>query len=135
MMHQSTFLEFVIQETHTFTDDKYMQGSKLIKIDNWILLDDFVRKSRISDAARSRALHPHSKRSKRHMSLKQHKRHGSFHLPQVLHNFELFKPMHEMWTSCIRYCRKNQLPRYLFNTDFYGSVILGFDRENLWARL
>lgn len=70
---------------HGDSADKYMQGSRNIKIDNWILLDNFVQKSGMSAAARFRALQSHSKRSRRHMSLKQHKKNGSFHLPQQLH--------------------------------------------------
>ncbi|KAL3531900.1 hypothetical protein ACH5RR_005421 [Cinchona calisaya] len=112
---------------HGDSADKYMQGSRSIKIDNWILLDNFVQKSRISVAACSHALHPHSKRSKRHMSLEQHKKCGSIHLPQVLHNFELFEPMHEMWTSYIsqllKHVGKNQFAQCLLNADLHGSVI------------
>ncbi|XP_027100002.1 ribonuclease MRP protein subunit POP4 isoform X1 [Coffea arabica] len=113
---------------HGDAADKYMQGSKSIKIDNWILLDNFVQKSGTAAAARVRALQTHSRRSKRHMSLKQHKKCGSFHLPQQLRNFELFKPMHEMWKSYIsqllKHVGKNQLAQCLLNADLHGSVIL-----------
>ncbi|KAL3536308.1 hypothetical protein ACH5RR_004769 [Cinchona calisaya] len=113
---------------HGDSADKYMQGSRSIKIDNWILLDNFVQKSGMSADARSRALQSHCKRSKRHMSLKQHKKCGSFHLPQQLHDFELFKPMHEMWKNYIsqllKHVGKNQLAQCLLNADLHGSVIL-----------
>jgi ribonuclease P protein subunit POP4 len=64
---------------------KYMQGSRSKKIDNWILLDNFVQGRGVSTGSHIRALRIHSKRSKRHMSMKQQKKCGSFDLPQELH--------------------------------------------------
>lgn len=64
---------------------KYMQGSKNIKIENTILLDNYVQKGCISSSSRIRAPHNGSKRSKKHMSLKQHKRSGLFDLPKEFH--------------------------------------------------
>lgn len=61
---------------------KYMQGSRSMKIDNWILLDNVVQDRGRSLDARIRALQTHSKRSKKHMSMKQHRRCGSLDLPQ-----------------------------------------------------
>lgn len=70
---------------HGDSAQKYMQGSKNVKVDNWILLDNFVKKSTIASGARNRAFQRQSKRSKRHMSIKQHKKLGSFDLPQEFH--------------------------------------------------
>lgn len=70
---------------HGDSAQKYMQGSKNVKVDNWILLDSFVQKSSIATGARNRALQRQSKRSKRCMSIKQHKKFGSFDLPQEYH--------------------------------------------------
>lgn len=70
---------------HCDSAQKYMQGSKNVKVDNWILLDNVVQKSSIATGARNRALQRQSKRSKRHMSIKQHKKFGSFDLPQEFH--------------------------------------------------
>jgi len=70
---------------HGDSAQKYMQGSKNVKVDNWILLDSVVQKSSIATGARSRALQRQSKRSKRHMSIRQHKKFGSFDLPQEYH--------------------------------------------------
>lgn len=61
---------------------KYMQGSRSMKIDNWIHLDNVVQDRGRSLDARIRALQTHSKRSKKHMSMKQHRRCGSLDLPQ-----------------------------------------------------
>lgn len=63
---------------------KYMQGSRSIKFDNWILLDNFVKGRLMSTGSQIRALKNHSKRSKRHMSMKQLKKSGVFELPQAM---------------------------------------------------
>jgi ribonuclease P protein subunit POP4 len=63
---------------------KYMHGSRSKKLDNWILLDNFVQGRGVSTGSHIRALRIHSKRSKKHMSMKQHKKCGSFDLPQEL---------------------------------------------------
>ena len=63
---------------------KYMQGNRSLKIDNWILLDNYVQPCRKSTGSSIKALQIHSKRSKKHMSLKQLKKSGSFDLPQEL---------------------------------------------------
>ena len=64
---------------------KYMQGSRSMKIDNWILLDNYVQGCGASSGSQVRALRINSKRSKKHMSMKQHKKHGTLDLPQELH--------------------------------------------------
>ncbi|KAI5665334.1 hypothetical protein M9H77_24657 [Catharanthus roseus] len=106
---------------------KYVQGSKNMKIDIRIPLDTFVPKSGVSTIAQFRQAH--SKRSKKHMSLKQQKKCGSFHLPQELHNFELFKPMHEMWKrytmQLLKTVGNNQLAQCFLNADLHGALILG----------
>lgn len=62
---------------------KYIQGSRSIKMENWILLDKFVQANKPS-VARLRALQANSKRSKKHMSMKQLKKCGLLNLPQKL---------------------------------------------------
>ncbi|KAA8518795.1 hypothetical protein F0562_016431 [Nyssa sinensis] len=103
---------------------KYMQGSRSMKIDNWILLDNFVQ----GRGAHIRALQSHSKRSKKHMSMNEHKKIGSFDLPQEFHNFDIFKPMHEMWKSYImqllKNVGKNQLAQCLLTADLHGAIVL-----------
>ncbi|XP_048141595.1 ribonuclease MRP protein subunit POP4 isoform X2 [Rhodamnia argentea] len=79
---------------------KYMQGSRSMRLNDVILLDNFVPKRSTLAGARLRALRSHSKRSKTRMSMKQHKKCGSFDLPQDL-KFDFFKPMHEIWKGYI----------------------------------
>jgi ribonuclease P protein subunit POP4 len=50
---------------------KYMKGSRNMKIDNWILLDNYVQGRALSSSSQTRALRIHSKRFKKHMSLPQ----------------------------------------------------------------
>ncbi|KAK4419168.1 hypothetical protein Salat_2329600 [Sesamum alatum] len=113
---------------HGDSAQKYMQGSKTMKIENTILLDNYVQKSGKSTGGLMRALKNGSKRSKKHMSVKQHKQSGSFDLPKEFHNFELFKPMHEKWKSYIlqllKIIGKDQLPQCFVNADLHGAVIL-----------
>lgn len=112
---------------HGDSGRKYMQGSKSIKIENTILLDNYVQKSGSSSGC-IRALQHGSKRSKKHMSLKQHKRIGSFDLPKEFHNFDIFKPMHERWKSYVlqllKIVGKEQLAQCFFNADLHGAIIL-----------
>ncbi|XP_018628372.1 ribonuclease MRP protein subunit POP4-like [Nicotiana tomentosiformis] len=113
---------------HCDSAQKYMQGSKNVKVDNWILLDNVVQKSSIASGARIRALQRQSKRSKRRMSMKQHKKFGSFDLPQEFHNYNIFKPMHDKWkdfvTKLLKNIGKNQLSQCLLNADLHGALIL-----------
>lgn len=113
---------------HGDAAEKYMQGSRSMKIDNWILLDNVVQRNGVSAAARFRNLQKHSKRSKKRMSLKQHKKCGTHHFSSELHKFELFKPMHEMWksyiTQLLKNVGKNQLPQCLLNADLHGAIVL-----------
>ncbi|XP_058778401.1 ribonuclease MRP protein subunit POP4 [Vicia villosa] len=107
---------------------KYMQGSRSMKIDNWILLDNYVQGRALSSSSQTRALQIHSKRSKKHLSMKQHKKNGSFNLPQEFHKFDIFKPMHEMWKDyimlLIKSTGKNQLAQCLLGADLHGAIIL-----------
>ncbi|MCD9641052.1 hypothetical protein HAX54_026868 [Datura stramonium] len=113
---------------HGDSAQKYIQGSKNVKVDNWILLDNLIPKSSIASGARIRALQRQSKRSKRHMSIKQHKKFGSFDLPQEFHNYDIFKPMHDKWkdyvTKLLKNIGKNQLSQCLLNADLHGALIL-----------
>ncbi|KAK9168974.1 hypothetical protein Syun_001114 [Stephania yunnanensis] len=108
---------------------KYMQGSRSMKIDNWILLDNVVQ----GRGARSSASKNLSKRSKRRMSLKQHRKYGSFDFPQEFHKFEMFKPMHNMWKDYIMQLIKNvgtnQLAQSLLSADLHGAILLVTDSK------
>lgn len=67
------------------SSQKYMQGSRSMKIDNCLLLDSFVQVHSVSTSARARAIQSHSKRSKKHMSMQQHRKHGSFDFSKEFH--------------------------------------------------
>ena len=64
---------------------KYTKGSVAMKIDNWVLLDNFVSKDSSLMDARAKALQSHSKRSKKHMTMRQHRKCGSLDLPKEFH--------------------------------------------------
>ncbi|GAB4842860.1 hypothetical protein Ancab_012838 [Ancistrocladus abbreviatus] len=105
---------------------KYMLGSRSMKIDNWILLDNFVQGHGTS-ASRLRALKSHSKRSKRRMSMKQLKKCGVFEIPENFHKFDVFEPLHAMWKSYViqllRNTGKNQLAQCLLGADLHGAIL------------
>ncbi|KAL6507943.1 hypothetical protein OROGR_024138 [Orobanche gracilis] len=104
---------------------KYNQGSRNLKIENTILLDNFVPKN---DMRRARALRNESKCSNKHMSLKQHKRSGLFDLPKEFHKFEIFKLMHDKWKAYIhqllKIVGKDQLAPCFLNADLHGAMML-----------
>jgi ribonuclease P protein subunit POP4 len=61
-------------------------GAKKLKKENWVLLDNFLPKDNNSLAnARAKSIKSHSKRSKSHMSMKQHRWCGSFNFPKEFH--------------------------------------------------
>ncbi|KAL9992447.1 putative ribonuclease P [Helianthus debilis subsp. tardiflorus] len=103
----------------------YLQGSKKMEIDNRVPLDNKVQNPNVE---LSKVLRSHSKRSKKHMSMKQHKKIGSLDLPQDLHKFELFQPMHEMWkdymTQLLKAVGKSQMLQCLLSADLHGAHIL-----------
>jgi len=81
---------------------KITKGAKKLKLEKGILLDNYVQRGPRLVDAQARSLLIHSKRSKHHMSLKQHKKCGSFDLDGEFHKYDLYKPMHEMWKAYIR---------------------------------
>ncbi|XP_071707616.1 ribonuclease MRP protein subunit POP4 [Rutidosis leptorrhynchoides] len=107
-----------------------MQGTRRLKIDNRIHLDNKVQERNLSGIA-IEALQSHSKRSKKHMSMKQHKKCGSLDLPKDLCKFEKFKPMHEMWknyiTELIKSVGTSQMAQCLLGADLHGAHILVAD--------
>ncbi|XP_044450815.1 uncharacterized protein [Triticum aestivum] len=107
---------------------KISKGSKKLKLDRGILLDNYVQRGPILVDAQSRSLLIHSKRSKRHMSLKQHKKCGSFDLHDTFRRFDLYKPMHEMWKEYMRELTKStpkkQLSENLLSADLHGALII-----------
>lgn len=64
---------------------KYTKGSIAMKIDNFIHLDNFVPRDGSLMDARVKALQSHSKRSKKHMTMRQLRKCGSLDLPKEFH--------------------------------------------------
>ncbi|CAL0328272.1 unnamed protein product [Lupinus luteus] len=110
------------------SSQKYMQGFRNLKINSWILLDNVHQGRSLASTSQTRALKIHSKRSKKHMSMKQHKKQGSLDLPQGFHKYDLFKPMHEMWKDymmrLLKSTAQHLLPQCLLGADLHGAIIL-----------
>uniref|UniRef100_M0ZYL0 Ribonuclease P family protein n=1 Tax=Solanum tuberosum TaxID=4113 RepID=M0ZYL0_SOLTU len=69
-----------------------------------------------------------SQRDLKDMSIKQHKKFGSFDFHQESHNYDIFKPMHDKWKDyvkkLVKNIRKNQLSQCLLNAALHGALIL-----------
>ncbi|XP_034585851.1 ribonuclease MRP protein subunit POP4 isoform X1 [Setaria viridis] len=107
---------------------KITKGAKKLKMEKGILLDNYVQRGPRLVDAQARSLLIHSKRSKQHMSLKQHKKCGSFDLDGTFHKYDLYKPMHEMWKTYIRELTKitpkKQLSENLLSADLHGALLI-----------
>ncbi|KAL5202774.1 hypothetical protein ABZP36_013726 [Zizania latifolia] len=107
---------------------KIMKGAKKLKLEKGILLDNYVHRGPRLVDAQAKSLLIHSKRSKRHMSLKQHKKCGSFDLQETFCKFDLYRPMHEMWKEYIRELTKStpkkQLSENLLSADLHGAFVI-----------
>ncbi|XP_022131996.1 ribonuclease P protein subunit p29 isoform X3 [Momordica charantia] len=113
---------------HELRNGGYVKRSRELKVDSWIILDNFVPKRPGMIGSRMRALRNYSKRSKRRMSMKQHKNCGTFDLHSDFHKFEIFLPMHDMWksymTKRLRHVGQDALAQNLLTADLHGSIIL-----------
>ncbi|XP_066361634.1 ribonuclease MRP protein subunit POP4-like isoform X2 [Miscanthus floridulus] len=107
---------------------KITKGAKKLKLEKGILLDNYVQRGPRLVDAQARSLLIHSKRSKRHMSLKQHKKCGSFDLDGTFHKYDFYKPMHEMWKDYIRglmkVTPKKKLSENLLSADLHGALLI-----------
>uniref|UniRef100_A0A0D9XJ64 Uncharacterized protein n=1 Tax=Leersia perrieri TaxID=77586 RepID=A0A0D9XJ64_9ORYZ len=107
---------------------KITKGAKKLKLEKGILLDNYVHRGPRLVDAQAKSLLIHSKRSKRHMSLKQHKKCGSFDLPETLRKFDFYKPMHEMWKEYIKELTKTipkkLLSENLLSADLHGALVI-----------
>eukprot|EP01018_Ginkgo_biloba_P014348 Gb_07057 [translate_table: standard] len=115
--------------------DKYIEGA-LTKIlqDQFILLDNATLPGSASARARVRALRSLGKRSKKHMSMRQHRQCGSFDFPRKYQNYNLYAPMHEMWKEHIRHllrnCRQKHIESCLLTADFHGAIFVVVESRN-----
>ncbi|KAF8703772.1 hypothetical protein HU200_031863 [Digitaria exilis] len=107
---------------------KITKGSKKLKLEKGILLDNYVQRGPRLVDVQARSLLIHSKRSKQHMSLKQHKKCSPFDLDGTYHKYDLYKPMHEMWKAFIRELTKitpkKQLSENLLSADLHGALLI-----------
>ncbi|XP_031486232.1 ribonuclease MRP protein subunit POP4 isoform X2 [Nymphaea colorata] len=108
--------------------EHYRRGVLRTKIDHSLLLDNYVQRNGGSMKSRRRLLQKHTKRSKHHMSLKQHRQCGSFDVPKMFHNFDSCKPMNHMWEEYIKELlhekRKNGIAQHLLTADLHGAILL-----------
>ncbi|KAL5711347.1 ribonuclease P [Ranunculus cassubicifolius] len=106
---------------------RYGGGIGNKKLDGWLHLDSVAKRD--PEAIRkAKDLKSHLKRCTMHMSMKQHKKCGSFDLPQELHKYELFEPMHELWKDYILKLTKNigdlqQIAQRLLSADLHGAIL------------
>ncbi|KAL9239292.1 hypothetical protein vseg_013629 [Gypsophila vaccaria] len=109
---------------------KFLQGSKSIKVDYHINLDNCYKKNSRT-AASLRALYANSKRSKKHMSMKQLKKIGLLDHPEESYKYELFMAMHEMWKDYVlqllKNVGKNQVAAVLFTANLHGAILRVID--------
>lgn len=105
---------------------KYMQGYNRKNGHGYIRLDNCVQKQSTRDD-RLRALRSLSKRSKKHMSMKELKMHGSHNLPPESQKYEIFVPMHEMWKDYVIQMLKNvgkqKVADCLLGADLHGAIL------------
>ncbi|XP_023156148.1 ribonuclease P protein subunit p29 isoform X2 [Zea mays] len=112
----------------------YLKFGSFNGIDPIVPLDNYVQRgSRLVDD-QARSLLIHSKRSKRHMSLKQHKKCGSFDLDGTFHKYDLYKLMHEMWKDYIKELMdmspKKKFTENLLSADLHGALLIECKRNH-----
>ncbi|CAM8958162.1 unnamed protein product [Rhodiola kirilowii] len=107
---------------------KYLQGSRSMKVDNWILLDNYVKGRGLSSIIRNTESQNDSKRSKKRMSTKQLKKCGFLDLPKENRRYKAFLPMHEMWKDYMKQLLRPfgnaQLAQYILDADLHGAIII-----------
>ncbi|CAN6470920.1 unnamed protein product [Victoria cruziana] len=108
--------------------EHYRRGLLRTRMDHTLLLDTYVPQKGASIKSRRRLSQKRTKRSKHHMSLKQHRRCGSFDVPREFHNFDFCKPMNHMWEEYIKELlhekRKNGIAQCLLTAELHGAILL-----------
>eukprot|EP00249_Psilotum_nudum_P017179 c26196_g1_i2 orf=131-895(+) len=103
--------------------------------DKFILLDSLSGQhgktnGRVRDMARRNL----GKRSKKHMSTRQHKRIGSFAFPQQFQKYSLFLPMNKMWKDYARRLIKGNSEKMiepcLLQADLHGVILAVLQAKN-----
>ncbi|BBH06028.1 ribonuclease P family protein [Prunus dulcis] len=114
----SLFLVMLIPKSGD-SAQKYMQGSRSKRIDNWILLDNYVQGRSVSTGSRARALQIHSKCSKKHIDQakkkKEKKSMDCLICPKISIG-EICVAQHMVAT-------KNRLAQCLVTADLHGAIM------------
>ncbi|KAG0563879.1 hypothetical protein M758_8G063100 [Ceratodon purpureus] len=96
-------------------------------LDRPYLLDNPATHGGATERAKDRALRARSKRSVKHLSMRQHRQAGSFNLPAEYLKYDLFRPMHEMWESYARSlvaeCNDTSMQHRLLAADLHGAIL------------
>lgn len=107
---------------------KFMHGSRSMKVDNWILLDNYVQPQKLSSIIKDKEVEKDSKRSKKRLSMKKLKKHGCLDMPKEMRRYENFVPMHEMWKNYMKQLLQPvgnvHLAQHILDADLHGAIII-----------
>eukprot|EP00252_Welwitschia_mirabilis_P010842 TRINITY_DN2440_c0_g1_i8.p1 TRINITY_DN2440_c0_g1~~TRINITY_DN2440_c0_g1_i8.p1 ORF type:complete len:230 (-),score=35.40 TRINITY_DN2440_c0_g1_i8:276-965(-) len=113
----------------------YMRGGASAELsDRYVLLDNVSSKQDNVAKAHRRALHQAAKRSKKHISMHQHRILGSLGFPMKFRRYEFFLPMHEMWKeyimACLNGCSHKGVKRCFLKADLHGAILAVVESKN-----
>eukprot|EP00850_Spirogloea_muscicola_P008280 SM000044S15927 [mRNA] locus=s44:22082:24006:- [translate_table: standard] len=97
--------------------------------DKVLLLDSVVAEGGAATRARRREIREQGRRSRHRMSMRQHRRQGSFDIKPPLnrHEYELYMPLHNLWAAYMRRlienCRGVLLQQRIYGADLHGANI------------
>ncbi|CAM6086866.1 unnamed protein product [Calypogeia fissa] len=104
--------------------------------DTVLLLDSRATHGAAAERARERARLSRGKRSTKCLSLRQHRKLGSYELPQAYEKHNVYEPLHEMWRNyaegLMASCGTNEamIQSRLLTADLHGAVLAVVDCKN-----
>ncbi|KAL2651819.1 hypothetical protein R1flu_019947 [Riccia fluitans] len=104
--------------------------------ENQVLLLDNPTPNQLpaSEKARERAYKNRGKRSREHLSLRQHRKCGTYDLPQEFQEYKLYQPLQEMWSTYARDllsdCSDTMVQTRLLTADLHGAVLSVVESKN-----
>ncbi|KAL3698958.1 hypothetical protein R1sor_016980 [Riccia sorocarpa] len=104
--------------------------------ENQVLLLDNPTPNQIpaSEKARERAFKDRGKRSRERLSLRQHRKCGSYDLPEQFQEYKLYQPLQEMWAAYARDllsdCSETMVQTRLLTADLHGAVLSVVQSKN-----
>ncbi|BBM99736.1 ribonuclease P protein subunit POP4 [Marchantia polymorpha subsp. ruderalis] len=128
------FLKILLEGSSKFQDVEETLESRVQE--NQVLLLDNPTNQVVpaSEKARDRVHRNRAKRSREHMSLRQHRKCGSYGLPQEFREYQLFQPLQEMWTTyakdLLSDCSETMMQTRLLTADLHGAVLSVVDSKN-----